>query len=123
MTAEATDQFRKTAELCASIGWKHRVLNEPHPTILQNLQFLRPARHGHYHPSVSEFERIREVFVDGVTFGDGSIMADLQHPYRAAAHVRHLLWHRYLDADLSVPISPTSVLRTSRKEEPCNCGA
>lgn len=123
MTDEAQEQFRKTAELCASIGWKHQVLNEPAPVLLQNVQFLRPARHGHYHPSATAFERIREVFIDGVTFGDGTIMADLQHPYRAAAHVRHLLWHRYLDADLSVPVSPTSVLRLTWKEEPCNCGA
>ncbi len=42
MTDEAREQFRKTAEMCASIGWKHQVLNEPAPALLQNLQFLRP---------------------------------------------------------------------------------
>nr|WP_081484799.1 TnsA-like heteromeric transposase endonuclease subunit [Gordonia polyisoprenivorans] len=123
MTAEATDQFRKTAELCASVGWKHRVLNDPHPTTIQNLHFIRPARHDHYHPSPKEFRRIREVFASGVPFSDGTIMADLKHPNRAAAHVRHLLWHRHLDADLTVPVSPTSVLHTIRNEKPCNCGA
>lgn len=44
-------------------------------------------------------------------------MVNLRHPYLAAAHIRHLLWHRYLDTDFDQAITEATVLRTTRKAQ------
>jgi hypothetical protein len=123
MTNDAATQFAKTAVVCAQIGWRHEVLHEAHPVKLRNLEWLRAARHSRYHPSRFEFDRIRTVFADARSFEDGAIMVNLRHPYLAAARIRHLLWHRYLNTDFDQTITEATVLRTTRKEEKCNCGA
>jgi hypothetical protein len=123
MTTEAAAQFTKTAAVCAQIGWRHEVLHEASPVKMQNLEWLRAARHPRYHPPQSEFDRIRNVFADGRSFRDGAVMVNLRHPYLAAAHIRHLLWHHYLNTDFDQTITEATVLRTTRKAETCNCGA
>ena len=123
MTADVTLQFEKTAAVCAQVGWRHEVLHEARQAKLHNLGWLRAARHPRYHPPHSEFDRIRAVFVDARSFRDGAVMVNLPHPYLAAAHIRHLLWHRYLITDFDQTITEATVLRTTRKEEACNCGA
>jgi hypothetical protein len=123
MNTDAAAQFAKTAAVCAQIGWRHQVLHEAHPVKLDNLSCLRAARHPRYHPPQYEFNRIRAVFADARSFRDGAVMVNLRHPYLAAAHIRHLLWHRYLNTDFDQTITEATVLRTTRKAEICNCGA
>lgn len=123
MTADAAAQFAKTSRVCAEIGWRHEVLHEVHPTKLHNLEWLRAARHPRYHPPRSEFDRIRTVFGDARSFRDGAAMVNLRHPYLAAAHIRHLLWHRYLNTDFDQTISEATLLGATRKAEICSCGA
>jgi hypothetical protein len=89
----------------------------------QNLEWLRAARHPRYHPPKYEFDRIRAVFADARSFRDGAVMVNLRHPYLAAAHIRHLLWHRHLNTDFDQTITEATVLRTTRKADTCNCGA
>lgn len=123
MTTDAAAQFTKTATVCAQIGWRHEVLHEPHPVKLHNLEWLRAARHPRYHPPQSEFDHIRTVFAGPRSFRDGAVMGNLRHPYLAAARIRHLLWHRYLNTDFDQTITEATVLCTTRKAETCNCGA
>lgn len=124
MTTDAAAQFAKTATVCAQIGWRHEVLHEPHPVKLHNLEWLRAARHRRYHPLKYEFDRIRTLFADARSFRDGAVMVNLRHPCLAAAHIRHMLWHRYLNTNFDQTITETTVLRTTtRKAATCNCGA
>lgn len=123
MNDKVRDQFDETARVCAAIGWRHEVLHEPHPVKNRNLQCLRAARHARYHPDEETFERIRSVFDEPRPGVDGARMVNLRLPPVAFAHIRHLLWHGYLDTDLSVPFGSESVLRTSTKGTSCNCAA
>ena len=123
MTDATVEQFAKTADVCRTVGWKHQVLHELHPTKLRNLEWLRAARHTRYHPTQPELDRLVAVFADGCTFRDGALKADLKRPYIAAAHIRHLLWHRHLRTDFDQVITESSLLESVHKGEPCNCGA
>lgn len=114
-------QFDNTARVCAAVGWQYRVLHEAHPVLVENLEFLRAARHPHYHPHTSTFARIQEVFDEPRTFDEGAVMVNLRHPYLARAHIRHLLWHRYVEADLTSPLNADTVLVTTRKGDRCPC--
>ncbi|HNP56216.1 TnsA-like heteromeric transposase endonuclease subunit [Gordonia sp. UBA7599] len=123
MAGGVNEQFELTAVVCSQIGWRHAVLNETPVAKLRNLQLLRAARHRQYHPPPHDLERLRDAFVDGRCFQDGATMVNLRHPYLAAAHVRHLIWHHHLSADLDVPLSTETFLRWIRKESQCDCGA
>lgn len=76
MTDASVEQFAKTADVCRTVGWKHQVLHELHPTKLRNLEWLRAARHTRYHPGRPELDRLVAVFADECTFRDGALKAD-----------------------------------------------
>lgn len=115
-------QFEETARLCAAVGWRHEVIHEDHPVRTMNLQWLRAARQPHYHPSTETFQHIQNIFDGGRTAHEGAVVVDLKCPPRGFAHIRHLLWHGYLTADLTVPANTDSVLHTTRKGTSCVCG-
>lgn len=123
LTDSVAGQFANAARVCAAVGWHYRVLHEAHPVMIRNLDFLRAARHEHYHPELDVFERIRTVFDGGRPIDEGARMANLRHPYLARAHIRHLLWHRYLEADLQSTLDDSTALTTTRNREACLCGA
>lgn len=87
MTIHVAEQFAKTADVCRTVGWKHQVLHELHPTVAQS-EWLRAARHTRYHPWQPELDRLVAVFADECTFRDGALKADLKRPYIAAAYIR-----------------------------------
>ncbi|MFW0797008.1 TnsA-like heteromeric transposase endonuclease subunit [Gordonia sp. CPCC 205515] len=123
MTAVALEQFSKTVEVCAVVGWRHAVIHEVHPVKIRNLEWLRAARHSRYHPGTDELSRLALAFATPRSFRDGALAADLRRPYLAAAHMRHLLWHGYLRTDFESNITESSTVESVNKEKPCNCGA
>ena len=123
MAGGVNEQFELTAVVCNQIGWRHAVLNETPVAKLRTSNYSgRRGAASITRPHMT-LERLRDAFVDGRCFQDGATMVNLRHPYLAAAHVRHLIWHHHLSADLDVPLSTETFLRWIRKESQCDCGA
>lgn len=123
MSAVVSEQFAKTAEVCAIVGWRHEVIHEVHPVKIRNLEWLRAARHSRYQPRHDELARLALAFATPRPLRDGALAADLRRPYLAAAHIRHLLWRGHLRTAFESNITESSLIESANREQPCNCGA
>jgi hypothetical protein len=119
ITPEVAAQFAETARVCAEVGWRHVVLSETHPVRAANLEFLRAGRHARCHPTPDRLEHLRSVFAGGRRFGEGLAMVDRRHPALVMPHVRHLVWHRHLSADLDQHLDFDSVATTTDRSTSC----
>lgn len=123
MTSQVRQQFEETARVCAAVGWRHVVLNEPNPVLVMNLGFLGPARHARFHPSEEALMQICQVFAGGRTVADGRSMINRRHPALAMPYIRHLLWHRILLADLTSRLDSDTVVTSATTSEELTCCA
>jgi hypothetical protein len=121
MTSEARAQFEETARVCDLIGWRHRVLHEPDPTVTVNLDFLRPARHRRCHPHSEVLKQILGVFATGREIGEGREMVNRRSPELALPYIKHLIWHRRLAVDLTARLDfgTVAISVTDLEDIPC----
>ena len=99
-------------------GWEYRVQSEPDPVVLANVQFLAGYRR-RFQFQDTEVAAATGVLRTPLTLGEAvravaPIAGDLRF---ARSLVLHLLWMRQLKTDLSRPLSTTSFLTSSTREE------
>lgn len=92
-------------------GWEYRILSEPDPTVLVNVQFLAGYRRRSQFADGEVAAAIRGLRIP-CTFGEAvrvliPIAGDARY---ARALVLHLLWTRHLRTDLSRPLTSMSML-------------
>lgn len=123
MTSEARAQFEETRRVCDQVGWSHRVLHEPDPTVTVNLDFLRPSRHLRCHPRPEVHEQILSVFATGREIGEGREMVNRRSPELALPYIKHLIWHRRLAVDLTARLDFGTVATSVADLEDVPCCA
>ena len=99
-------------------GWEYRVQSEPDPVVLANVQFLAGYRRRFQFP-VAEVAAVPRVLRRPLTLGEAvravaPIAGDIRF---ARSLVLHLLWMRQLHTDLTRPLSATSLLTSSSRED------
>lgn len=111
----------RPTRVCGLVGWRHQVLSPPSGVWAANLEVLRPARLPRCHPPDRLAARLRDVFAAGRSIGQGAAAAGGRYPALVLPHVKHLIWHRRLAADLHVLLDFDTVATTVGEEGPC-CG-
>lgn len=98
-------------------GWEYRVLSEPDPVVLSNVQFLAGYRRRFQFPD-AQVAAATGALRTPLTLGEAvRAVAPIEGDIRfARSLVLHLLWMRQLNADLTRPLSSTSLLTPSRED-------
>ncbi|MFJ7591513.1 TnsA-like heteromeric transposase endonuclease subunit [Streptomyces sp. NPDC097617] len=107
---EVAFTFDWTRQAVESRGWQYEVWSEPPEAELENIRFLTGYRRDWLFCS-KVLDELRQADLDGVLLGDVvRWLPTRPEPYvRAAVH--HLIWTHDLRADLSRPLSSSTVLR------------
>lgn len=125
MSSRVSDQFEESSRVCTLVGWRHAVLHEPDPVVAANLDFLRGARHTRNHPGEAVFGQILNVFEGGRAIGEGREMVNRRFPALAMPSIKHLIWHRFLEVDLTRRLDFDSIAATDidaiRSPEEASC--
>ena len=99
--------FAATASACARVGWSYRRVGALPAVLAQNLRWLSGYRQPRFAVD-STVERLRATFAISRPLLDGASWCG---PSAAVLPVLfHLLWHGQLRADLSIPLSESSML-------------
>jgi hypothetical protein len=99
-TPEAKEQFRKTREVCARVGWGYEVFNGLPPIVTRNVKFLWNFRGPDYKPSAAVARRIIELLDTPRTISSVVMESGLLLPV-VNTGIFHMVWKRQLRADLS----------------------
>jgi len=120
-TEKVMARWAETTRVCGLVGWRHQVLCPPSGVWAANLEVLGPARLPRCHPPDRLAARLRDVFAAGRSIGQGAAAAGGRYPALVLPHVKHLIWHRRLAADLHVLLDFDTVATTVGEGGPC-CG-
>jgi hypothetical protein len=105
------DGFRAAARAADEAGWRYAVVTAWRPQVMTTVEDLSAQRRSLQDPLAVQEQLIAAAAVP-VPFG--RLVAGTSAPAVVRAHALHLLWHRRLDLDLSVPLSDASVVRAVR---------
>lgn len=104
--------FAWTRELVASRGWRYEVWSEPTETELENIRFLAGFRRDWlYNPEL--LQEICRAHVDGVTLREAARQFPGHGEERVQAAIHHLLWRHELHFNLTRPLRPSTMLRST----------
>lgn len=106
--------FDLTRRVSEELGWSFRVASEPAPAYFRNVRLLAGVRHRRWGADLDDpaFALAEEVADrGGMTWGDaeGWLARDVV-PWLVPRVVARSLWRRLVDTDLTVPLTPESVL-------------
>ncbi|MGO4459899.1 TnsA-like heteromeric transposase endonuclease subunit [Streptomyces sp. M-16] len=106
--------FAGTRAACASVGWGYRVVGEVDAVRIANVRWLAGYRHPRHGASKRVVDRLLALFsVPSPLVGQAALVGD---PIAVLPVVFHLLWQGRLRADLSRPLTDTTLV--TRVEEP-----
>ncbi|MFC8094827.1 TnsA-like heteromeric transposase endonuclease subunit [Streptomyces sp. NPDC057301] len=107
-------KFAATAEAALSAGWRYSVVTGWRRHVWTNVDTLSAERRPL--PDVMSIqEQLQEVAARGpLTYSE--LVERCSIPAIARAHAIHLLWHRHLGVDLSVPFGNASLVRLSPRQ-------
>lgn len=118
---ETQHRLAETARVCGLAGWRHEILTAPGAVRARNLEFLRPARLPRCHPPGELLDQLLGIFATARPIGEGAAMANRRRSAVAMPHIKHLIWHRRLAADLDGRLDFDTIATISQEEGPC-CG-
>ena len=107
----AAEQFRKTKAICDEVGWGYEVHTELSEPLASNLAWVQMFRHPRFYPGLASVQQLTDALTEPVSLDAiAALLPDLTLG-NARAAVYHLVWERILDADLTQPLSNTSLIR------------
>jgi hypothetical protein len=110
-TDKVRAQFENAAQLCKTVGWRHEVISDFDPTVINNLEWLSHFRQNHYAPTT----QMRDEFLASLTTPTtvsraAELLTSAAWTARLAA-LYHLAWYGYVTLDLSTPLSNNTIIR------------
>jgi hypothetical protein len=106
--ARAATKFAATQTACASAGWGYRVVGEVDTVRMANVRWLAGYRHPRHGVAQGMAERLLGLFsVSSPLVGQAALAGD---PIAVLPVVFHLLWQGRLSADLSRPLTDTTLV-------------
>lgn len=111
--ADAREQFSRTRDACAVVGWGYEVFTGLAEQVEANVRFLAGYRVDRCRPSDLEQAQLQEVFQSGRPLDEGiDVLTTRTGTSRAAAlvHLYNLLWRHVLRLDLELPIRSNSMV-------------
>jgi hypothetical protein len=106
---KVVDTFAWVQSALASRGWRHEIASEPPPILLENVRFLAGYRRRPY-VSPSALEELRDMDLEGITFGDALRRVNASPPPAARAALLHMLWSHELSTNLDEVLTAESIL-------------
>lgn len=109
----ARTQIALTETACAEIGWQYCVFTGITPPLDQNVRWLSGYRHDRYRPDRGVLCTIDNVFSSPAPLSDGASWAAVRRALPVSVmlgHVYHCLWLHRLHADLSIPLTMTTMV-------------
>lgn len=104
--------FAAAAEAALTAGWRYLVVTGLQPNVWGVIDALSARRREMDDPLGLEGQLLAAVESGPVTFGE--LVEATVLPAVARAHAIHLLWHRKLDMDLSVPLTDSTPIGQAR---------
>lgn len=111
--ARARTQIALTETACAEIGWEYCIFTGITPPLDQNVRWLSGYRHDRYRPDRGVLRTMDAVFSRPAPLSDGASWAAARRALPVSVmlgHVYHCLWLHRLHADLSVPLTMTTMV-------------
>ncbi|MEU9713556.1 TnsA-like heteromeric transposase endonuclease subunit [Streptomyces sp. NPDC047967] len=106
--ARSVAKFEATRAACVSAGWGYRVVGAVDAVRMGNVRWLAGYRHPRHGVAGGVVERLLALFsVPSPLVGQASLMGD---PIAVLPVVFHLLWQGRLGADLSRPLTDTTLV-------------
>jgi|GEM_PF-612985 len=109
ITPKAAEQFRKTRDVCARIGWGYEVFSGLPPLVTKNVKFLWNFRGPDHKPSDAVARRIIELLDTPRTISSVVMESGLLLPV-VNTGIFHMVWKRQLRADLSTRFSYSTLI-------------
>ncbi|MCX5006742.1 TnsA-like heteromeric transposase endonuclease subunit [Streptomyces sp. NBC_00638] len=107
-------KFAAAAETALSAGWRYGVVMGWHQHVWTNVDALSAERRPL--PDVLEIQaQLRNAAAQG-PLPYGELVEHCRIPAIGRAHALHLLWHRHLGVDLSVPFGDASLVRLAPQQ-------
>ncbi|WDV34430.1 TnsA-like heteromeric transposase endonuclease subunit [Streptomyces sp. AD16] len=101
-------KFAVTRLACEAVGWGYQVVGMVDPVRMANVRWLAGYRHSRHATTAGMAERLMAVFsVPSPLVGQASLLGD---PIAVLPAVFHLLWAGRLRADLSKPLTDTTLV-------------
>jgi hypothetical protein len=100
ITPKAAEQFRKTRDVCARVGWGYEVFSGLPQTVTTNIKWLWNYRGPDHKPSDAVARRIMGLLETPRTISSVAMESGLPLPV-VNTGIFHMLWKRQLRADLS----------------------
>jgi hypothetical protein len=116
LNEKALDQFKKTEELCAEIGWGFKLITDQSDAARANIHWLSNYRQTRFAPSVAARDGlIAELTNRPLTVAEAAEILDLQSHNTGRPSVYHLIWQRDLAFDMqNVLTDSTSITRNQK---------
>ena len=112
---KVADVFEWTGRLCGARGWRYEVWSGAPRALLTNVQFVAAGRHTRLiAPDV--IEAAKALHVDGLSIQETESLFGGFDRASVRSATLSMLWNQRWQADLSVPLSPKSLLHTSAEE-------
>jgi hypothetical protein len=108
---KVVDTFAWVRAAVETKGWKFEVASEPPPILLENVRFLAGYRRRPY-VSPLALEELRELDLEGSTFGDALRRVTAAPRPSARAALLHMLWSHEVSTNLDEVITAESILTT-----------
>ncbi|MEW2252741.1 TnsA-like heteromeric transposase endonuclease subunit [Streptomyces sp. NPDC006975] len=106
--ARSAAKFEATGTACVSAGWGYRVVGEVDAVRMANVRWLAGYRHPRHGAAEGLVERLLALFsVPSPLVGQAALMGD---PITVLPVVFHLLWQGRLGADLSRPLTDSTLV-------------
>lgn len=101
-------KFAVTRLACEAVGWGYRVVGMVDAVRMANVRWLAGYRHPRHGAAAGLVERLLAVFsAPSPLVGQASLLGD---PIAVLPTLFHLLWHGRLRADLSQPLTDTTLV-------------
>lgn len=105
---EDRECFAAARELAAAVGWQYSVVSGWKPQVVPALEAMRAEARPMSHLLDLQTQLLALLESGGMPFGD--LVAATVLPVVARAHALHLLWHRRIGVDLSLPLLDESIV-------------
>jgi len=99
--------FAATDRACSLVGWQYRLLHEPDATVASNVRWLAGYRHPRCARPELQQAAVELVAAPMPLMQAAALLAD---PLASLPVLFHLLWHGRLRTDLTITLSPTSMV-------------
>ena len=106
-------QIALTEAACTEIGWQYSVFTGIDSPVDRNVRWLSGYRHERYRPSPDVLGTVGEVFTRTAPLSEGAHRAATRCALPVATmvgHLYHCLWTHHLHADLTTPLTMSTVV-------------